>query len=117
MRLLLEPDDLAIGIEMEDAHLRRVFRADRLRRDGDVGARLDVRLDQIAEVHAVEMVTGKNQVVVGIVAGEVAGGLADGIRRPLEPVGALRRLFRGKHLHESFREDVETVGLRDMPVE
>ena len=48
-------------VEPEDAHLRRVGGDDRLRRDRDVGAALDVRLDQLAEVHAVEVIAGEDQ--------------------------------------------------------
>ena len=38
----------------------------RLRRDRDVGAGLDVRLDQLAEVHPVEVIAREDQVVVGV---------------------------------------------------
>ena len=41
---------------------------DRLGGDRDVGAALDVRVDQLAEVHAVEMIAGKDQIVLGVVA-------------------------------------------------
>ena len=41
---------------------------DRLRGDRDVGAALDVRVDQLAEVHAIEVVARENQIVVGVVA-------------------------------------------------
>ena len=78
---------------------------------------LDVRVDQLAEVHAIEMIAREDQVVVGVVAVEVARGLAHGVGRALEPVRALGRLLGGEHLDEAVREEVEPVGLRDVPVE
>ncbi len=110
-------DDLALVVEPEDAHLGGVGACHRLRGDRDVGAALDVRVDQLAEVHAIEMIAGEDQVVVGVVAGEVARRLPHGVGRALEPVRALRGLLRGEHLDEAVREDVEPVGLRDVPVE
>ena len=90
---------------------------DRLRGDRDVGAALDVRLDQIAEVHPVEVIAGEDQVVVGVVAGEVPRRLPHGVGRALEPVGALGRLLGREHLDEAVREHVQAVGLRDVAVE
>ena len=43
--------------------------------------------------------------------------LAHGVGGALEPVGALGRLLGGEHLDEAVREQVEPVGLRDVPVE
>ena len=77
----------------------------------------DVRLDQLAEVHPVEVVAGEDQVVVGVVAREVPRRLPHRVRRPLEPVGALGRLLGREHLDEPVGEDVEAVGLGDVPVE
>jgi hypothetical protein len=76
-----------------------------------------VRVDELGEVHAVDVVAGENQVVVGIDFTEVAGGLSDGVGRALEPVFALRRLLRGQHFDEPLREQIHPVGLRDVPVE
>ena len=73
--------------------------------------------DQLAEVHAVEMIAGEDQEVVGVVAGEVARRLAHGVGGALEPVRALGRLFGGEHLDEAVREEIEPVGLRDVAVE
>ena len=63
------------------------------------------------------MIAGEDQVVVRVVAGEVAGRLADGVRGALKPVGALGRLLGGENLDEAVGEDVEPIGLRDVPVE
>ena len=59
-RLLLEGLDLAEVVEAEDPHVGGVEIGDRLGGDRDVGAALDVRVDQLAEVHPVEMIAGKD---------------------------------------------------------
>ena len=117
VRLLLERHDLPVVVEPEDAHLGRITAAHRLRRDGDVGASLDVRFDQFTEVHPIEMVAGEDQEVLGVVPGEVAGGLAHGIGGALEPVRALRGLLGGEHFDESVGEHIEPVGLGDVAIE
>ena len=90
---------------------------DRLRRDGDVGLALDVRVDQLAEVHPVEVVAGQDQVVLRLVRREVARRLAHRVGRALEPVGVVGRLLGGEHLDEAVGEEIEPVGLRDVAVE
>ena len=116
--LLLEADDLA-----RDRRTGRCPSASRRRRrhglrgDGDVGVALDVRLDQLAEVHPVEVIAGEDQVVVGVEALEVARGLAHGVGGALEPVRAVGRLLGGEDFDEALREHVEPVGLRDVAVE
>ena len=117
VRLLFERDDLSLVVEPEDAHLCGVGACDRLRGDRDVGAALDVRLDQLAEIHAIEMIAREDQEVVRVVSREVSCGLPDGVGRALEPVRALRGLLGGQHLDEAIREEVQPVGLRDVPVE
>ena len=62
----------------------------RLRGDGDVGASFDVRLDQIVEVHPVEVIAGEDQVVVGVVPREVPRRLPHGVGGALEPVRSCR---------------------------
>ena len=63
------------------------------------------------------MVAGEDQVVVGVVAGEVTRRLPHRVGRALKPVGALGCLLGGEHLDEAVREDVEAIGLRDVAVE
>ena len=52
-----------------------------------------------------------------MVAHEVADRLADGIGRPLKPVGVIRRLFGGEDLDEPVAEEIHPVGLGDVAVE
>ena len=90
---------------------------DRLRRDGDVGAPIDVRVDHLVVVHPVEMIAGENQVVVGVVAREVPRRLPHGVGGALIPVRIVRRLLGGQDLDEALAEQVHPVGLGDVPVE
>ena len=102
--LLLELLDGAAPVEREDAHAGGVLGVDRQGGDGDIGLAIDVRVEQLRVVHAVEVVAGEDQVVVGVVLREVPGGLAHGVGRALEPGGALRRLLGGQDLDEAVRE-------------
>ena len=90
---------------------------DRLRGDRDVGVAIDVRVDELGVVHAIELIAGEDQVVVGLVPGKVPRGLPDRVGRALEPVRVVGRLFGGENLDEALVEDVHPVGLSDVPVE
>jgi hypothetical protein len=115
--LLLERDDLPVALEPEDAHLRRRLRVDRLRRDRHVGFVCLVRVDELAVVHAIQMVAGKDQVVLRLVLREVPGRLTDRIRRALIPVRIVRRLLGRKDLDEPAGESIESIGIGDVAVE
>ena len=106
-----------LRIEAEDPHPGRIVRRDRLRGDRDVGLAIDVRLDEIAEVHPVEMIARENQVVVGIVRSDVARGLANRVGRSLEPVGVVGRLLGRQDLDEAVAEQIHAIGLGDVAVE
>ena len=77
-----EPDDLAFPVEAEDAHLGRLDRRDRLRGDRDVGPRLDVRVDEVAEIHPVQMIARENQVEARVERSEMADRLPDRVCVP-----------------------------------
>ena len=87
------------------------------RGDGHVGLPVEVRVEQLRVVHAVEVIAGEDQVVVGLVLREVAGGLAHGVGRALEPGSALRGLLGGQDLDEAVREAIHPVGAGDVAVE
>ena len=106
-----------LAVEPEDAHLRRVVGRHRLRGDRDVRVALDVRVDQLGEVHAVDVVAGEDQVVLGVDVAEVPRGLAHGVGRALKPLFAFRRLLGREHLDEAAGKHIHAVRLRDVPVE
>ena len=72
---------------------------------------------EIAEVHPVQMIAGEDQVVIGVVPGEVACGLANRVGRPLKPAGVVRRLLGREDLDEALAEEVHSIGLPDVAVE
>ena len=92
------------AIEAEDPHRRRFVEPDGQRRDGDVGLAVDVILDELRVVHPVEVIADEDQVVVRIVALEVAHGLSHGVRRALVPVRVVRRLLGRQDLDEPAAE-------------
>ena len=63
------------------------------------------------------MIPGEDEVGVGVVAHEMAERLADGIGRPLIPVGIIARLFGGENLDEPVAEEIHPVGLGGVAVE
>jgi hypothetical protein len=87
------------------------------RGDGDVGLPVDVRVEELAVVHAVQVIARQNEVIVGIVAHEVPRRLSHGVGRALEPVRVVGRLLGGQDVHEAAREQVHPVRLGDVPVE
>ena len=76
-----------------------------------------MRLDELGEVHPVDVIAGEDQVVLGIDVAEVPRRLAHGVGRALKPLFALGRLLGGQDLDEAAREHVHPVGLRDVAVE
>jgi hypothetical protein len=63
------------------------------------------------------VVAREDQVVVGVVALDVAARLPHGVGRALEPVRVLGRLLGREDLDEPLREDVQPVGGGDVAVE
>ena len=88
-RLLLELDDVPILVGVHDAEARRLF--PRHLDDADRRLRLVplVRLKHPRVIHRVDMVTRKDQHIVGIDDVDEVDVLIDGVRRSLIPVGAL----------------------------
>ena len=118
LRFLLERHNLPARDRSERCpspkpHARR----HRLCRDRDVRLAIDMRVDQLVVIHPVEMIAGEDQVVVGIVACEMAHGLPHGVGRALEPVRVVGRLFGREDFDESLAEMIHPIGLRDVPVE
>jgi hypothetical protein len=117
LRLLLERLDPSGLVEAEDPHRRGILDADRLRRDRDLRLRLVVVIDQIAEVHAIQMIAGEDEEVLRLVDQEMPQSLPHGIRGALEPVRVLGRLLGREDLDEPAGEGVEAIRLVDVAIE
>ena len=113
-----EFSDAALGI---GAHQPKAFGLLGIHRQGphgELGAGFDVMAHELAVVHPVELVTGKNQVVVHIPFLEQPLVLAHGIGRPLEPTGAVGCLLGCQHLHKPLaKAGREVVGHRQVTIE
>jgi hypothetical protein len=73
-----------------------------------------VLLDDLPEIHPVELVAGEDQdQVVGVLA-EMDDVAADGVGRPLVPVQALLGLLGREDVDEAAAEGVELVGALDV---
>ena len=116
--LLAELADLACGI---GTHQAEPFGLGAVHRQGphcELGAGVDVVLHELAVVHAVELITGEDQVVIHIPFLEQPLVLAHRIGGAFEPAGAVGSLLGGEHLHEPLAETGgEVVGHREMTIE
>ena len=118
--LLGEVDDLAGVINLHEAERRGALLIHGHSGDGDVSLGLSMLEDEGLVVHAVEVITGKDDVLVALGLVEEPDVLAHSIRGALEPVLVLGRLLRGEHLDETLAvvgADVVVVRLREVSVE
>jgi hypothetical protein len=116
-RLLVEVNDAARVVHLEDAEGGGLILGHRNHGDGRVGAALPVRLHHLPVVHVVELVAREDQHVARARAPHVPQALADGVGRALEPVAALFGLLGCEHADEARREDVELVRRADVLVQ
>ncbi len=121
LRLLQEADDAAVGVDAHDAEGAGFAAIDGFAGDRDVGARGLVRGQHFAEVHAVELIAGEDEDVLGIALDEMAEVFADGVGGALVPVprfiGFAHRLLGGEDFDEAAAERVEPIRAADVPVE
>ena len=103
-------------VDLHDPELRDLAVGHGRHRDADLGPAADVELDELAVVHAVEVVAGEDQDEVALVLDEVEV-LAHGVGRALVPVPALQRLLGREQGDEILVEVVEAVGQEDVAVE
>ena len=86
-RLLLEAHHAAVGVDLHHAELPgRRLHAHRQRADRQVGAALDVALDQLGVVHLVDVIAGQNHDVFRPFLLDRVDVLVDGVGRALIPV-------------------------------
>jgi hypothetical protein len=69
-----------------------------------------VRVDERRVVHPVQVIAGEHELVLGVVLGEVADRLADGVGGALIPVRIVRGLLGSQDFDEAAGEAIEPVG-------
>jgi hypothetical protein len=86
--------------------------------DGYIGLGVEMRLEQLAVIHAVQLVAGQDQDIVHAGLLQVTHVLADGVGGALIPIGAfVHGLLRGQQLDETTAEVVELIGLANVAVQ
>jgi len=118
--LLREVNDATGIVDLHETERRGALLVHGDGGDSDVGANLAVLLDEGAVVHAVQVVTGEDDVLVALGLGEEPEVLAHGISGALEPVLVHRALLRGENLDETLAvvgADVAVVRLGEVTVE
>src|SRR5262245_21880848 len=73
--------------------------------------------EQSRKIHAVQMVAGQDQVVVGFMRLEVSLRLANRIRRTLKPRLALGCLLGSENVDETTRKQIHAIRLTHVPVQ
>jgi hypothetical protein len=116
-RLLDELDDLALFIGVHDSKTgcRRA-----IHRNGaycDVRVCLKVLAQDMAVVHAIELVAAQNDVVIHRSLEEVAKVLPDCVGSSLIPMRSLRRLLCRQNLNETRGKIVKLVARIDVAVQ
>ena len=74
-------------------------------------------LQDLAKIHPVKLVPGKNDDVLIILLREIAQVLADRVGCSLIPARATRCLLRGEDFDKTPREPVERIALMNVPVQ
>ena len=112
-RLLAEGAD-AVAVRLDDSDLRRLLEGHADRRHRRLGAGLDVLLDQLPRIHAVDVVGADDDQVGRVLVLEQVEVLVDGVGRPREPVAPAAHL-RGHRGHVVAEQRREPPGLGDVP--
>ncbi|MPM95399.1 hypothetical protein SDC9_142553 [bioreactor metagenome] len=101
-RLFIEFCDHAIIVAADDAESRSLFTAVRLGGDGQFSSAADMPVQHFLEVHAIELITAEDDVVVSILVMEMLEVLANSICCSLIPRIGLVGLFCCQNLNETI---------------
>lgn len=109
--------DLEVVCNTHDTEARDFGVGHGLGGDSDGGARAAVLLDELLEVHPIELVAREDEVEVVFLGVEVLEVLADGVGSALIPLLAHFRLLGGEDIHAATAKGVEFVTVLDVAVE
>src|SRR5205085_10294658 len=107
LRFFDEAHNAAIDSALHNAELCDLMSMDRFGCESNVGAGLNMLMQQCAKIHPIKLIAAENEIVIERVFEEVAHVLADGIGGALIPLRTFRSLLRGQNVDEAAREIVE----------
>ena len=116
LRLLVESDDLAVGARLDHPEVDGFLLGDGDRRDRHPGTALDVMLDHLARIHAVDVVGAEDTDEIRALVVEQVQVLVDRVGRALEPLRAASHLGRDRR-HVVVEKGREPPRLGDVTVE
>ena len=114
--LLVEVEDLALLVDLDHPERRGLALGDRDRGDGDAGTRLEVVLDHLARVHAVDVIGAEHADEIRALVVDQVEVLVDRVGRALEPERAAPHLRRDRG-HVLVEQRGEAPRLADVAVE
>lgn len=109
--------NLECFVNLHDAEVRREVFREGFCGNGDVSLCRDMLANKVLEVHAVELVAGKNDNNGIVFDGDVGEVLANGVGSSLVPVVTMFGLFCGQNVDKAAAEIVEFVGFLDMAMQ
>src|SRR6516162_1188288 len=115
--LLFKAKNMSVGIAVQNSKARSRLPVDRGGSQRDVGARLEMCLQQVCVIHPVELIAAQDEVIFIRAIQKVAEILAHRVCRALVPAGVLRCLLGGKNLNEAISKAVKFVAARDVAVQ
>ena len=117
LRLLHEARDPPFRVDLQDPERLRLAARNGNRRDGDVRAGLRVLLDDLAEIHPIQLIAAQDQQVVEVMIQKVNEIFAHRVGRALIPRCVGVSLFGREDFHEAAGKMIELVRLRDVAVQ
>jgi len=106
-----------VGLTLEQPKAAGLASAHRLHRHGDIGVMLQVKIGHLAVIHAVQVIAGQDEHVLGASGADFKQLLAHRVGRALVPVGGGHGLLSGPDLHPAGMEGVELVAFGDVAVQ
>ena len=110
-RFLFKLIDIAVFTHVHHAHAGRLFHRDLLDRNGEGGVVGEVFAQHVGVIHLIDMVTGEDQNVFGVVVLDEGDVLIDGVGRSGKPRALLILLLVRRKDKDAAVGNVEVPGL------
>ena len=117
LRFFDEVDDAPFFVDLENAQTWRLFSRDGFDGNRHIGTARPVLGDEFTVIHAVEVVAGEDENLLGAARENTPQLAAHRVGRSLIPVRALLRLFGSENLYIAIGKMVKAIGRADVPVQ